>query len=78
MENLIKYILSGIGLAVAFVALVLIAGLLFSFPVMWLWNGCLVGLVTGITPITSVWKAWGILVLCGILFKSSGGSSSHK
>jgi len=30
-----------------------------------------VGLVAGITPITSVWQSWGLLILCAFLFKSS-------
>ena len=44
---------------------------LFAFPVMWLWNGCLVGTVAGISPITSFWQAFGIMVLCSLLFKST-------
>lgn len=50
--------------------LVVFVGLLFSLPVMLLWNGCLVGAVTGINEITWI-QAWGILILCGLLFKSS-------
>lgn len=53
------------------VALVVIMGLLFAFPVMWLWNGCLVGTVDGVHQIDSVWTAFGINVLCGLLFKST-------
>ena len=56
------------------VALVLVLavfiGLLFSLPVMLLWNGCLVGAIAGVNEITWL-QAWGILVLCGLLFKSS-------
>lgn len=52
------------------VGLVIVVGLLFSLPVMWLWNECLVGAVTGVNEITWL-QAWGILVLCGLLFKSS-------
>lgn len=53
----------------------LIAGLLFlsfllSWPVMMLWNGCLVGAVAGVANVTWL-QAWGISILCGILFKSS-------
>lgn len=41
---------------------------LFAFPVMWLWNGALVGAVDGIHPV-SFWQAWGISLLCGLLFR---------
>ena len=51
--------------------LIIVLGLLFAWPVLLLWNGCLVGAVAGITPLTSIWQAWGILILCGLLFKSS-------
>lgn len=62
----------------AIVGIILVAigiGILFAFPVMWLWNGCLVGLVTGINQITSFWQAFGIMVLFSLLFKSSGISN---
>ena len=60
---------------VGIVALAIIIAALFAFPVMWLWNGCLVGTVDGIHPITSFWQAFGIMVLFSLLFKSTGGSS---
>ena len=71
MDKIIATIIGGIAIFIGFVILVLVIGLLVSFPVMWLWNGCLVGLVAGITPITSVWQSWGLLILCAFLFKSS-------
>ena len=49
---------------------VLFLGAVFSFPVYLLWNGCLVGLVDGVHEITWL-QSWGILILCGLLFKSS-------
>ena len=52
------------------VGLVIILGLLFSLPVMLLWNACLVGAVAGINEITWL-QAWGLMVLFGILFKTS-------
>ena len=52
------------------VVLVVVLGLLFSLPVMLLWNGCLVGAISGINDITWL-QAWGIMVLFGILFKTS-------
>ena len=61
---------------VGFVALAIIIAALFAFPIMWLWNGCLVGTVDGIHPITSFWQAFGIMVLFSLLFKSSSSKSS--
>jgi hypothetical protein len=52
------------------VVLVILLGLLFSLPVMLLWNGCLVGAITGINEISWL-QAWGIMILFGLLFKSS-------
>jgi hypothetical protein len=51
-----------VGLAVC------LAGLLFSIPVWLLWNGCIVGTIAGIGEITWL-QSWGILILCGLLFK---------
>jgi hypothetical protein len=65
---------------VAFSAIVLgLAGLLFlsfllSWPVMMLWNGCLVDAVTGVKEIGWL-QAWGISVLASFLFKSTSTSS---
>lgn len=58
------------GLVLIAVVLVIVIGLLFSVPVMLLWNGCLVPAVTGLNEIGWL-QAWGILVLCGLLFKTS-------
>ena len=54
----------------AVVAVIVVFGLLFSLPVMLLWNGCLVGAIDGINEISWL-QAWGILVLCGLLFKAT-------
>jgi hypothetical protein len=59
------------------VVMVIAIGLLFSLPVMLLWNGCLVGAITGVNEISWL-QAWGILVLAGLLFKSSDASVSKK
>ena len=59
-----------LGIFILGVVFVIAAGLLFSLPVMWLWNGCLIGAVSGVSEISWL-QAWGINVLCGFLFKSS-------
>lgn len=70
MDKVIALILGGF--VIAF--MIIVIGLLFAYPVMWLWNGCLVGTVDGVHQIDSVWTAFGINVLCGFLFKSSSSS----
>jgi hypothetical protein len=56
--------------------LVIAAGLSFllSWPVMQLWNSCLVPAVHGVNEIGWL-QAWGISALCSILFKSTISSS---
>lgn len=61
------------GVVVAIVGLVFLSFLL-SWPVMWLWNNALVGAITGVNEVSWV-QAWGISVLCGILFKSTASVS---
>jgi hypothetical protein len=73
LETGMKIILTAAGFILLFIAI----GFLVSWPVMKLWNGCLVPAVVGIHVIT--WKqAWGILVLTSLLFKVSGSNSSSK
>lgn len=50
--------------------LVVLLGALFSWPVMWLWNENLPTAIDGFHKISWM-QAWGILILCGFLFKPS-------
>ena len=59
-----------IGAFIVLAVIIIVYGLLFSLPVMLLWNYCLVGAVAGISQIGWL-QAWGIMILCGLLFKSS-------
>lgn len=58
-------------------SLVVILGLIFSLPVMLLWNYCLVGAIAGVNEISWL-QAWGILVLFGLLFKSNVSTSNKE
>jgi hypothetical protein len=51
------------------IAVIVFISFLLSWPVMMLWNGCLVGAVDGVNEVTWL-QAWGITVLFGFLFKS--------
>lgn len=61
-----------VGAAVLFCMLVIAFGLLLAFPTMWLWNGLCPELF-GLKPV-SLMQAWGLLVLCGLLFKNDTSS----
>lgn len=52
-------------------------GLLFSLPVWLLWNLSLVPAIPGLLEITWL-QAWGILILCGFLFKSTSVSTTKS
>lgn len=65
-----KTLVQIVGLLSAAVGLIVFFGLLFSLPVMWLWNAALVPAIPGVVKIGWL-QAWGILILCGLLFKPS-------
>lgn len=58
-----------VGKIVIITAIALLISFLLSWPVMMLWNGCLVPAVTGLSEIGWL-QAWGISILCGFLFKN--------
>lgn len=64
MKTLVKIV----GLLSAAAGLIIFFGLLFSLPVMLLWNIALVPAIPGLAEIGWL-QAWGILILCGFLFK---------
>lgn len=71
-----KAFVSIIGLLSAAVGLVVFFGLLFSLPVMWLWNIALVPAIPGIKTISWL-QAWGIMILSGFLFKNTTATKSE-
>ena len=73
---MIEVFLLGIIIFAVFIVTVSIIGAIVAFPVMLLWNGCLVDAVTGIHEITWL-QAWGLIVLFSILFKSHAGSTKE-
>lgn len=66
--NVMKTLVQIVGLLSAAVGLIVFFGLLFSLPVMWLWNAALVPAIPGLVKVGWL-QAWGILILCGLLFK---------
>ena len=49
---------------------ILLFSFLCSWPVYMLWNYCLVGAVAGVNEVSWL-QAWGLAVLCGLLFKTN-------
>ena len=45
-------------------------GFLLSYPLMLLWNGCLVGAIDGVREVTWL-QMWGIMILTSVLFKTT-------
>ncbi len=56
---------------------VVVIGALLAVPVMWLWNGVMPNLfAAGVVKQIDFWNAWGLLILCGLLFKTSVSSET--
>lgn len=52
-------------------------GAILAVPVMLLWNGVMPNLFPpGIVKPIDFWNAWGLMILCGLLFKSSVSSKT--
>jgi hypothetical protein len=54
---------------VGLLSIIVLFSFLLSWPVMILWNSCLVGAINGVNQIEWM-QAWGINLLAGIIFKS--------
>lgn len=63
-----------LALVIGGIALLVFVSFILSWPVYMLWNGCLVGAVSGVTEVTWL-QAWGITVLFSFLFKSNVSNS---
>jgi hypothetical protein len=61
---------SAVGAFVIIIAGALFVSFLLAWPVMELWNGCLVPAVDGVKPIGWL-QAWGLQFLINMLFKVS-------
>ena len=66
-----------VGFLTSCVGLFVLLSFLFAWPVMALWNGCLVGAVDGVHQITWL-QAWGLSILCSFLFKSTNFTSNKS
>ena len=73
MNIFLKAIATVVGILVL---VLLLFSFLFSLPVFWLWNWLCPALF-GLPAIT-VWQAWGLLMLCGFLFRSSSNNTTKS
>ena len=62
---------------VGFIAIFVLLSFILAWPVMALWNGCLVGAVDGVHQITWL-QAWGLSILCSFLFKPTNFTSNKS
>lgn len=62
---------------VGFIAIFVLLSFILAWPVMALWNGCLVGAIDGVHQITWL-QAWGLSILCSFLFKPSNVSTKSS
>jgi hypothetical protein len=76
-EIKMELIFKTIGLLLAGFAVLVVFGLLLSLPVMLLWNLCLVPAIPGLAQVGWL-QAWGILILCGLLFKPTANNSKSN
>jgi type III secretory pathway component EscS len=65
-----KTFILALGAIVTGIATLLLISFVLSWPVMMLWNGCLVGAVSFVQEVTWL-QAWGLQFLFALLFKSS-------
>ena len=68
-----KKFITGLIAVLGIFALILIIDLIFAWPFMVLWNW-LMPVIFGIKTIT-FWQAYGLMLLCSFLFKSSSTSA---
>jgi len=62
-------IIEGILIALGAIVVIFLLGLLMAWPVMLLWDW-IMPILFGLGVIT-FWQSWGLLVLTGLLFRSS-------
>ena len=73
----------GVALLASILTLVLAAGLVFgilcfeAWILMLLWNAVITSLWVG-APSLTFWLAFGLILICNILFKTSKSVASHK
>lgn len=68
-------IVKALAMSVLFLIGFAIMSMVLAFPLMWLWNWIMPVIIPEIAKLTVI-QAWGLMMLCGFLFKSTNTSSS--
>lgn len=72
LKSLLSDLSDYLMIVIGFVLTVTLFGVIIGFPVKWLWNALIPDLFGG--PTITFWQGIGLLILSGMLFKSSSGS----
>ncbi len=72
--GLLKDIFNKATMIAVALGLTIVVGLILAYPVFLLWNWILPSVTKGVIGKLTVWKAWGLTVLIGILFANKGRS----
>lgn len=76
MNRFLTILFTAIGAVGVVVVLAVVLGLLLAWPIMLLWNGCLVpAFATGAVIEIGWLQAWGLNILSALLLRSSTSSS---
>jgi hypothetical protein len=71
-----KNVVEALGTFIGIVAAILVVSFLLSWPVMMLWNGCLVGAVEGVREIGWL-QAWGLQFMLNLMFKTKTSTKKN-
>jgi uncharacterized membrane protein YccC len=71
-----KNVVEALGTFIGIVAAILVVSFLLSWPVMMLWNGCLVGAVDGVREIGWL-QAWGLQFMLNLMFKTKTSTKKN-
>ena len=74
--SIFEFVAGAVAVFASFAALLILLGLLWAIPTMLLWDW-LMPEIFGLTTIT-LWQAWGINVLAGIIFKNKGSKTTKE
>lgn len=74
--TIMAFLIGAMVLFFTFAGIILLMGLLWALPTMLLWDWLMPELF-GLSTIT-IWQAWGLNILAGILFKNTNTINSKK
>lgn len=76
MNKILDTVVFGIGAFVAFIIVFFAITTLCAWPVMLLWNW-ICPIIFNL-PVITFWQSWGLMMLCGFLFKNSNTNTINK